>query len=90
MKLQEKPLDAAVRGVKEELQLEIEKSRFTKTDEKVEERISDSYPTLKGLYIQHKFTLNLKEKEFQQEYTEDQKDSTGGKITTFIWQEKTK
>jgi hypothetical protein len=79
----EDPLLSAVRGIKEELQIEIEKSQLEKSDDIDFKGGSLSYPGLRTEYTGHKFKCELKEHQFVPGgYVENQ--ST--KSTYFVWQ----
>lgn len=82
MKFGEVPEIAAVRGIKEELGIEISKNQLTKRKDLFYDGGSLSYPGLKTKYKGHQFVCNLEEHQFNPEgYVEVQKD----KKTFFVW-----
>ncbi|MDD4151951.1 MAG: hypothetical protein PHR68_05020 [Candidatus Gracilibacteria bacterium] len=83
IKLGEKPFDAVIRGIQEELNImNIININYCKTEEKIEDSIS--YPGLKSIYIKHWFTAILTDEQFNSAgYIEKQDD----KSTFFSWNE---
>jgi hypothetical protein len=83
MQTGEDALISAIRGIKEELQIEVEKSQLVKSDDIDFKGGSLSYPGLRTKYTGHKFKCELKEHQFVPGgYVENQ--ST--KSTYFVWQ----
>jgi len=82
MKQDEHPLDAAVRGIKEELGLIIAANRFAFGGKTNSEEDSSSYPGLITNSTKYSFSFELTDKEYNPDgYIEDSED----KITYFIW-----
>lgn len=83
MKFGEDPAISAVRGIKEELGVEIEISQLTKRRDLDFNGGSISYPGLRAKYKGHQFICYFEEKQFiPGGYIERQKD----KSTFFVWQ----
>ncbi len=82
MKFGENPMIAAVRGIKEELGVEIEESQLTKRRDLDFNGGSISYPGLRAKYKGHQFICYLNHNQFNPNgYIELQKD----KSTFFTW-----
>ncbi len=78
----EKPYDAAVRGLREELSLNGEFS-LSYDGQSVESAVSPSYPGLHSEYVTHRFTVLLSDEQYSPDgYIETQDD----KKTHFEWQ----
>lgn len=80
--------EAAIRGVKEELGLEVDQKRLKKESLDTKSSQSLSYPNVKSTYNIFKYTLKLSQKEFdahQDGFIEDQREGGTGKITEFKW-----
>ena len=83
MKQSENPIDAMIRGIKEELGIGGE-INLTALDIVEETKDSQSYPGLRSTYIHHKFKTVLTEPQFNPDgYIEEQTD----KSTYFVWVE---
>lgn len=83
MQTGEDALISAIRGIKEELQIEVEKSQLLKSDDIDFKGGSLSYPGLRTKYTGHKFKCELKEHQFVPGgYVENQLT----KSTYFVWQ----
>jgi hypothetical protein len=81
MKTDEKPRNAIIRGIKEELGIK-GNIILTETGKAEKILISPSYPGLKSQYIQHKFQAMLSDDQFNPEgYVETQDDL----CTYFVW-----
>ena len=82
MKFGEDPAASAVRGIKEELGVEIEPNQLSKRRDLFYDGGSLSYPGLKTKYKGHQYICHLKQHQFNPEgYIEVQKD----KKTFFVW-----
>jgi hypothetical protein len=83
MKFGEDAEIAAVRGIEEELGIQVEQVQLIKKDELSYDGGSQSYPGLKSKYKGHVFILNLRQGQYKPEgYVEVQKD----KSTYFVWE----
>lgn len=84
IKAGEDPKITAVRGIKEELGIEVTQDRVIDFGIEYEEMESPSYPGLVTRYDKHNFLIKLTDDEYDPiGYTEDD----GKKVTTFVWQE---
>lgn len=82
MKPNEDPIDAMIRGVREELGIE---GKISLTETGVDKQLlsSPSYPGLQSQYIRHMFEVILNDQQFRPDgYVEEQDD----KNTYFIWE----
>jgi hypothetical protein len=78
----EDPLNAAIRGIKEELGVKVEEQQLSKYKDLHYDGGSVSYPGLDTKYKGHKFICQLKQEQFDENgYIEVQKD----KKTFFVW-----
>lgn len=83
MKPGEKPADAMIRGIQEELGI---KGKIAITEIGTDEQTigSPSYPGLQSQYIHHKYEVFLNAEQFNPDgYVEEQKNKT----TYFVWEE---
>ena len=81
IKIGEKPRNALIRGIKEELSI-CDKIILKKNKRGVRISCSTSYPGLPSLYIRHCFLVILNDHQFNLKgYTEKQEDKT----TFFVW-----
>jgi hypothetical protein len=80
----ELPLDAAIRGIKEELGLDIYPHRmnYSGTDDAPSLITRSAYQGINSLVEKHNFWVSLKREEYKPEYLEIQKDKT----TVFQWE----
>lgn len=84
MKFGEDPIESAIRGIEEELNIKISKNQLKKFKDLAYDSGSQSYPGLKTRYKGHQFTCILNDEQFDKNgYMEVQKD----KSTFFKWQE---
>lgn len=82
MKFGEDPLKSAIRGIKEELGVDISSSQLSKRKDLFYDGGSVSYPGLKTKYKGHQFICELKSHQFDPSgYVEIQRD----KKTYFVW-----
>lgn len=82
MKFGEDPMGAAIRGIKEELDISVNESQLIKQRDLGYDSSSNSYPGLKTKYKGHQFTCHLNDTQFKfNGYVEHQKD----KSTYFKW-----
>ena len=82
MKFGEDPVMSAIRGVEEELGIEISESQLLKRRDIFYDQGSMSYPGLKTKYKGHQFTCWLNDSQFDKDgYVEEQED----KSTFFKW-----
>jgi len=83
MKFGENPNLSAIRGIKEELGIEIKSSQLVKRRDLNYDGGSNSYPGLKTIYKGHQYICNLEKEQFDPKgYIEVQED----KSTFFVWQ----
>ena len=82
MKFGEDPLKSAVRGIKEELGIDITPNQLSKRRDLFYDGGSLSYPGLQTKYKGHQYICELEHHQFDQDgYVEVQKD----KKTFFVW-----
>ena len=83
MKFGEDPMLSAIRGIKEELDIDVTENQLIKRRELDYDGGSQSYPGLKSKYKGHQYTCYLKSHQFNPDgYVEVQKD----KSTFFVWE----
>lgn len=82
MKPGEDPLQSAIRGIEEELKIEISTDQIREMKSRESEKESGSYPGFKTKYNEHPFICYINKSQFNPKgYIEHQKD----KSTFFIW-----
>ena len=83
MKIGEDPLDSLIRGIEEELGVEVREDQLISDGSIDREGGSRSFPGLTTRYIGHKYSCTFDESQYNPEgYVEHQKD----KSTYFIWE----
>lgn len=86
IKFGENPMEAAIRGLQEELGLNTEKLIITKRNnpKKLDSQLSKTYTSLLCVYNYHDFDVSIPDDQYKEEYIENQED----KSTFFIWKKK--